>query len=158
MKLLIAFSVIAIVISFIADKRKTFSGIKSGMVMFFKLLPVIISVLIVVSIVLFLIPQEMIIKYLGEESGLTGYIFAAITGSVALIPGFIAYPMAGMLVKSGVGYSVIAVFITTLMMVGIFTLPIEIRFFGRKVSLLRNLFFFIAAILIGLFISLFYNL
>ena len=156
MQLLIAFAVIAIIISFIADKRKTLDGIKKGMMMFINLLPAIISVLILVSIALFLMPQEVIIKYLGEESGITGHIFAATAGSIALIPGIVAYPMAGMLVQSGVGYSVIAVFMTTLMMVGFFTLPIEIKFFGKKVSLIRNLLFFIAALLIGSFISLFY--
>jgi len=157
MKLLIVFVFVALAISFFADRQKTWIGIKKGLRMFLNLLPAIISVLIIVSIVLALLPKELIIDYLGEESGITGYIFAAISGSIALIPGIVAYPMAGMLVKSGVGYSVIAVFMTTLMMVGFFTLPIEIKFFGRKVSLLRNFFFFLAALLIGLFISLFYS-
>src|SRR6056297_2036653 len=158
MKLLIVFVFVALAISFFADRQKTWIGIKKGLRMFLNLLPAIISVLIIVSIVLALLPKELIIDYLGEESGITGYIFAAISGSIALIPGIVAYPMAGMLVKSGVGYSVIAVFMTTLMMVGFFTLPIEIKFFGRKVSLLRNFFFFLAALLIGLFMSIFYQL
>ncbi|MCK7518398.1 MAG: hypothetical protein MZV64_12095 [Ignavibacteriales bacterium] len=61
-------------------------------------------------------------------------------GSVALIPGFIAYPLCGILIKNGVAYSVIAVFITTLMMTGFITLPVEAKFFGWKVSMIRNLF------------------
>ncbi|MBP7902537.1 MAG: hypothetical protein KA015_06955, partial [Spirochaetes bacterium] len=70
-------------------------------------------------------------------------------GSIALIPGFVAYPMAGVLVKNGVSYPVISVFITTLMMVGILTLPIEKKFFGWKVSITRNILSFIAAVAIG---------
>ena len=158
MKLLIVFVLIALIISFIADKQKTWLGIKKGLKMFLNLLPAIISVLILVSIALLFLPEELIIEYLGEESGITGYIFAAMAGSIALIPGIVAYPMAGMLVNSGVGYSVIAVFMTTLMMVGFFTLPIEIKFFGTKVSLIRNFLFLIAAVLIGLFMSIFYQL
>ena len=110
------------------------------------------------SIVLFLVPNEIIVKYLGEDAGLAGYLFAAVAGSVALIPGFIAFPLAGVLVKTGVGYPVIAVFITTLMMVGILTLPVEIKFFGTRVSLIRNAFYLAGALIIGFLIGLFYLL
>ncbi|MCX6721680.1 MAG: hypothetical protein NTY04_00590, partial [Candidatus Staskawiczbacteria bacterium] len=96
--------------------------------------------------------------YLGEDAGFTGYVFAALAGSIALIPGFIAYPLAGILLKAGVSYPVIAVFITTLMMVGILTLPIEIKYFGVRISLIRNTLYFFGALIIGSLIGLFYIL
>ena len=47
----------------------------------------------------------------------------------------------------------IAVFISTLMMVGIVTIPVEIKYFGKKATVLRNVFAFafsyIVAIAIG---------
>jgi len=124
--------------------------------MFIRILPSILSVLILVSVVLYVLPNELIVRYLGEDVGVSGYLFAALAGSLALIPGFIAYPMAGMLVQTGVSYPVIAVFITTLMMVGILTLPVEIKYFGIKVSLLRNGLFFLAALIVGTLIGIFY--
>ena len=49
--------------------------------------------------------------------------------------------------------SVIAAFISTLMMVGIVTFPVEIKYFGKKLTILRNLtafvFSFIVALIIG---------
>lgn len=158
MEILSIIALLAIIASLIADKRKTWTGIKKGLVMFVKILPAIVSVLILVSIILYLIPNESIVKYLGEDAGFTGYVFAAIAGSIALIPGFIAYPLAGILLKTGVSYPVIAVFITTLMMVGILTLPIEIKFFGVRVSLIRNALYFSGALIIGSLIGLFYIL
>ncbi|MCK7472282.1 MAG: hypothetical protein MZU95_17125 [Desulfomicrobium escambiense] len=72
---------------------------------------------------------------MGKGSGIEGWAIAALLGSVALIPGFIAYPLCGILIKSGVAYTTIAVFITTLTMVGIVTLPLEAEFLaGRQVS------------------------
>lgn len=118
--------------------------------MFLKLLPVLLSTLALVSIVLYLIPDETLTKYMGEDSGAMGWMTAALIGSVALIPGFIAYPLCGILVDSGVALSVIAVFITTLMMTGFLTLPIEARFFGWKVSIIRNLVSLAGALIIGL--------
>jgi len=158
MEILTIIALLAIIASLIADRRKTWTGIKKGSVMFVKILPAIVSVLILVSIILYLLPNELIVKYLGEGAGFTGYVFAAIAGSIALIPGFIAYPLAGILVKTGVSYPVIAVFITTLMMVGILTLPIEIKFFGVRVSLIRNTLYFFGALIVGFLIGLFYIL
>ena len=63
------------------------------------------------------------------------------------------FPTAAMLLKSGAGYIQIAAFISTLMMVGIVTFPVEIKYFGKKLTILRNLtafvFSFIVALIIG---------
>jgi len=158
MELLTLIAAIAIITSLIFDRKKTWVGIKKGTLMFLKILPVIVSVLIFVSVLLYFVPNELIVEYLGDEAGFSGYIFAALAGSVALIPGIIAYPLAGILVENGVSYPVIAVFITTLMMVGIMTLPIEIKYFGVRVSLIRNTLYLLGALVIGILIGLFYSL
>lgn len=158
MIILITFCLLCLIASFVSDRKKTLSGIKKGMTMFLKLLPTILSVIIIISVILYLIPNEVMLEYFGESSGITGYVFAALIGSIALVPGFIAYPVCGYLVKSGVGYPVIAVFITTLMMVGIITFPIERKFFGFKVALLRNILSLAGALIIGILIGLFWNI
>lgn len=156
MQFLSIITLLLVLVSLAADRGKTWLGLKKGFWMFVKILPAILSVLILVSIVLYFLPDEIIVSLLGKEAGVSGYLFGALAGSVALIPGFIAYPLSGMLIKSGVGYPVIAVFITTLMMVGILTLPIEMKYFGKRVALLRNALYFIAALIIGGLIGLFY--
>jgi hypothetical protein len=70
-------------------------------------------------------------------------------------PGFIAFPLGAILVRSGVSYQVVAVFITTLMMVGILTLPLEAKYFGWRVSILRNALSFAGALLVGLLMGIF---
>ena len=144
---------VLVLISWFFDRKKTWQAIKRGLAMFLNLLPILLSMLALVSIILFFIPNEMLINYMGEGSGIAGWGLAAFFGSVSLIPGFIAFPLSSMLIKSGVAYSTIAVFITTLMMVGVVTLPIEARFFGWKSSVVRNVFSFIAALLTGLIMS-----
>ena len=155
MKLLIIVTVVFLIVSFFADRHKTWMGIRKGVNMFIKLLPVLLLMLAMVSVVLFLIPNETLVLYMGKGSGVKGWITAAVLGSIALIPGFIAYPLCGILIKSGVSYSVIAVFITTLMMTGFITLPVEAKFFGWSTSIVRNAFSLIAALLIGLLTSIF---
>lgn len=142
-------------LSVLFDFRKTMKGIKKGLTMFLNLLPLLLLMLALISVVLFLIPNETLIRYMGKDSGMEGWAIAALLGSVALIPGFIAYPLCGILIKSGVAYTTIAVFITTLTMVGIVTLPLEAKFFGWKTSIIRNTLSFIAALLIGFIMMLF---
>lgn len=140
-------------VSGLINRQKTWQGIKGGLVMFFNLLPLLVFMLALVSLVLFLIPNEMLVTYIGEGSGISGWGIAAFFGSVSLIPGFIAFPLSSVLIKSGVAYSTIAVFITTLMMVGLVTLPLEARFFGMKTSIVRNVFSLLAALLTGFIMS-----
>lgn len=79
--------------------------------MFLNLLSLLLLMLALISVVLFLIPNETLIRYMGKDSGIEGWAIAALLGSLAYIPGFIAYPLCGILLKSGIAYSVIAVFI-----------------------------------------------
>lgn len=133
-------------------------GLKKGVLMFIRILPVILSVIIIVSIAMYLVPEEKLAVWFGEESGAGGFAVAALIGSVSLIQGFIAYPLAGVLQESGVGYPVIAVFITTLMMVGIMTLPVEASYFGWKLSFTRNALAMVFAVIIGFTMGLIWNL
>jgi uncharacterized membrane protein YraQ (UPF0718 family) len=95
----------------------------------------------------------MISRLIGERSGFLGVLGAALIGSITLIPGFVAFPAAAELLKSGAGIAQIAAFVSSLMMVGVVTLPLEISFFGRKIALLRNsmafLFSLVAAALVS---------
>jgi uncharacterized membrane protein YraQ (UPF0718 family) len=157
LELLIA-TILAVIVSLFFNRKKTLAGLKMGLRMFLNMLPPFITVLIGVSFVLALLPKETLIKLIGTESGLLGFAIAAILGSIALIPGFVSYPLSAVLLKNGVSYSVVFVFITTLMMVGIVTLPIEKKYFGWKVALMRNGLCFAGALVIGVLMSLLWGL
>jgi uncharacterized membrane protein YraQ (UPF0718 family) len=155
MKIILSLTSVALVLSLFSDKKKTFLGITRGLKMFMAILPVILNILILASIFLSLMPQETIARLLEKGSGTSGMLISAVIGSISLIPAFISYPLCGILLKCGVSYKVIAVFITTLMMVGVLTLPLEMKYFGVKVSLMRNALSFIGAIVIGLLMGIF---
>ncbi len=146
---------LALLLSFLADRGKTLAGLKKGARMFLNILPAMLVVLALVSVFLYLVPASLMTAWLGKGTGWTGIAGAALLGSISLIPGFIAFPLGAILVRSGVAYRVIAVFITTLMMVGILTLPLEAKYFGWRVSLSRNALSFAGALLVGLLMGIF---
>ncbi|ETR67136.1 MAG: hypothetical protein OMM_11915 [Candidatus Magnetoglobus multicellularis str. Araruama] len=124
---------------------------------FIKILPAFVQMLIIVSVILYFIPPDVITKYLGPGNKWIGVFTGSLLGAISLMPGFIAYPLAGILLKEGVSYMAIASFVTTLMMVGILTYPVEKKYFGAKVTIFRNLLGFINAIFIALIIGLLYG-
>jgi hypothetical protein len=72
------------------------------------------------------------ITYLNSGYHTVNVILAALVGSVTIMPGFVAFLLAGILRNSGISYMIIASFTTTLMMVGTITFPVELTYFGRK--------------------------
>ena len=140
-------------LSFLKDRKKTKMALKKAWKSFENILPQFLSILIIIGIMLAVLSPETISKLIGQKSGWLGMVIASIVGSITLIPGFVAFPLASALLKSGAGFMQIAVFISTLMMVGIVTVPLEIEYFGKKATVLRNImafvFSYVVAIVIG---------
>ncbi len=142
-----------LIFSFIKDRNKTKMALIKAWKSFENILPMLLGIIIIVGILISVLNPQLIAKLIGKQSGFLGVFILAIIGSVSLIPGFIAFPTAALLLSSGAGYMQIGAFISTLMMVGIITLPLEIKYFGKKVAIIRNTiafaFSFLVAFIIG---------
>jgi len=146
-------AVILLGISFVKDKKKTALSLKRAWKMFVNVLPQFVAILLLVGLLLAVVTPETIQRVIGTESGFVGMLITSLLGAIALIPALIAFPVAAELLNNGAGITQIAVFISTLTMVGFVTLPMEIKYLGKKVAVLRNvlayLFAFATAFIIG---------
>ena len=149
MEILLAITAVALIASLIADRRKTLMGVRRGLRMFINLLPTLVVVLAAVSLLMAAVHPATLERWLGG-GGPVPFVAALLVGSIALIPGFVAFPLAGVLKDHGATTAVLAAFITTLLMVGVVTLPIEIKFFGRRIAIWRNLLAFGGAVVVAL--------
>ena len=155
MQNIILYSITALIVvyTFIKDRKRTIKALLKAWKAVEGILPQLLAIITLVGIMLALIDADTISLLLGSRSGLTGIIIASVIGAITLIPGFIAFPTAAMLLNTGAGYMQIGAFISSLMMVGVITLPLEVKYFGRRSALLRNIlafmFSFIAAFIIG---------
>ena len=140
---------LVLIISFIINKQKTIKAIKISFIKFKKIFPTFITMLILVSIILFLFPDEVISNYLGNSSKFISVLLASFFGSITLMPGFVAFPLSGILLTKGVPYMVLSAFTTTLMMVGIITFPLEKEYFGVKATVIRNTISFFIALIVA---------
>ena len=139
---------IAVIASLIADRGKTVKAFRVAAKKMTKIAPAFLTMTILVSIVLYLVPDETISRYMGGDNIAIGLLIAYAFGSISLMPGFIAFPLCGMLLEKGVPYMILSGFSTTLMTVGILTFPLERAYFGTKVALLRNLIYIAIAVIV----------
>jgi len=129
----------ALVFSAAMNRQKTLKALKIAGRKFFRILPMILVFIIAVSIFLFFIPDDRIAEILEGHGLLAGTGIAAVLGSVAFIPGFIVFPLSGLLRTQGVSYTVLSMFTTTLMMVGVLSFGIEKETLGWKLAVARNI-------------------
>ena len=145
--MLYAVTLLLLALSFRKNRQKTVLALKKSWKSFEGILPQFLSILMLVGIMLAVVDKSLISRLLGADSGVMGMAAAASVGSVTLIPGFIAFPLAASLLAAGAGYGQTAMFLTTLMMVGLVTLPLEATYFGRRLAIQRNLLAFVYAVL-----------
>ncbi|WMJ84386.1 permease [Oscillospiraceae bacterium LTW-04] len=137
-------AILAFFISFCFDKQKTKAAVKKAWKSLENILPQLLTMLLLVSVFLAFVNTDIISKVIGNDSSWLGVIMAALIGSITMIPAFVAFPTAAMLLEAGAGYMQIGAFVSTLMTVGVATIPVESKYFGKRLTLSRNIlaFFF----------------
>ena len=104
-----------------------------------------------------LIPDEMISKWIGAESGFRGILLGTLLGG--LTPGgpYVSMPVAAGLLRTGAGIGTMVAFITSWSLLAVARWPVEIGLMGWKFLLIRLacVFFFppIAGLVANIFFS-----
>jgi len=148
--------VVLLIISLILDRTKTWKSIQRGFKKLMKILPNYLKILVLLALVMSF-SEDFIVEYLGTQNILLGGLLGLIIGSITMMPGFIAYPLAGVLLARGVSYTVIAAFVISLKMVGVVTYPLEKEYMGVKGTLYRNIASLIITVILTFMIGLYYG-
>ena len=75
-----------------------------------KTVQILPPVLILIGLLDVWIPKEIIIRHMGQDSGVKGLFFACLLGSISAGPPIVAFPVAAMLAKKGARYANILFF------------------------------------------------
>ncbi len=140
---------ICLVLSYNKSKKKTKKAFIIAKNSFIKTAPTLLTVLGIVGLTLGILTPDTISQFIGEEAGILATLVASAIGAVTLIPSLIAFPLAGSLLRSGATVMTISAFITTSVMVGVVTAPMEMETLGKKFTLLRNGLGFATALIIA---------
>lgn len=71
-----------------------------------------------------------------------------------MMPTFVAFSTGDMLLKNGAGIAQVAALISTLTLIGIVTIPLEVKYIGKKAAIYRNVVAFIFSIIVAFFVGL----
>lgn len=144
-----------LLLSWTKSREKTRAAIRFFRRAFLSLAPSVLAIIWTIGFILTFLPSGLVLNTIGREAGFQGVIMAAVFGSVVLIPAFIAFPLAASFLRQGADVRAIAAFVTTLVMVGVITAPLEAKFFGKRFALWRNSLSFVFALVIAFVMGVF---
>ncbi|MHB1325682.1 MAG: permease [Thermoleophilia bacterium] len=88
--------------------------------------------------------DEFILKHLGEKSGIRGMFIGAALGTAMVGPLVGVFPLLKMLLNKGARLGVVVAIVST-WAIKVPMIPLELRFFGWKFTVLRQLLLFASA-------------
>lgn len=105
---------IALVLFIIATRMgggKNIKGLLSAWNMTIEIMPILIFAFIIAGLLQVILPQDLLSKWLGTESGFKGIMIGTIAGS--LTPGgpYVSLPIVAALLKSGAGYGTLVAYL-----------------------------------------------
>jgi uncharacterized membrane protein YraQ (UPF0718 family) len=142
-------AIVTLLISVIKNKEKARQSLKMAGKTFINMLPMLFIIISFIGLLLGFVPPEQISRFIAEQSGPGGVLIIGIVGALMHIPALLSFPLAASILESGASVTAVVAFITTLTMIGMITLPLEIQILGKKMALLRNGISFVVALLIA---------
>ena len=96
------------------------------------------------------IPEDKIQNWLGSGSGMNGVVLSFVLGTLPTGPLYVAFPMAGFLLRKGASINNMVIFLGSWAALKIPQLMVEIKFLGIPFTMLRFSLTLVALLLIGL--------
>jgi hypothetical protein len=138
----------AVAASFAKDRGRTAQAMRVGGRSLLGLAAPLLGMTALVGLLLALAPPTQVSRLFAVH-GVAGFALISTVGAIITMPAPVAFPLAGSLLKMGVSLPALAAFITTLTMVGVVTAPLEVEYFGRRFTLIRQTLSFALALAIG---------
>lgn len=95
------------------------------------------AVMVVMGLFGVWVEREVVVKYLGKGSGMPGLLLAILLGTLPTGPLYVAFPLAGMLVKKGARIANVTLFLSAWACIKLPLELMELQFLGWKFTLLR---------------------
>ena len=131
---------------------KAFNSIKNS---FLQMLSVLPPIMIILGLIDEWVPKESMMKYMGNDSGIMGIVISIIFAAFAAGPMYAAFPFATVLLKKGVKFTNVIIFMNAWCVIKISTLLFEISSLGYKFTFYRLIIDFVGVIVMGYLVSYF---
>jgi uncharacterized membrane protein YraQ (UPF0718 family) len=148
---MIGFTIILGVIAYFKRPDFPVLGAKTGIKMFWDVLPILLISFLLAGLIQVLIPKGIIAKWLGKEAGMKGVFIGCIAGALAPGAPYISFPIIASLYKAGAGLGAVVGFVAAWSLWQVYRIPIEVALIGPKVALIRFISTLVFPPIAGLF-------
>jgi uncharacterized membrane protein YraQ (UPF0718 family) len=150
-------AIILLIMGYSKGEGQHIAGLKSALKMTTEILPLLVFAFIMAGMIQVLLPQELLAKWIGEESGIRGIILGTLAGGITPGGPYVSLPLAAGFLRAGAGIGTMVAFLTAWSLWAITRMPMEIGIMGWKFTFVRLVctFFFppIAGFLAQMFFS-----
>jgi uncharacterized membrane protein YraQ (UPF0718 family) len=146
--LIVAF--LLLLISALKDINKTKKALVAAAKISLNIFPILFLIFTLMGLIEALVSREMMATWLGTGKGARSILIGELLGCFALVQPAAVFPFAGFLHDKGANYGAVLGFVMTAILIGISTLPLEIKMFGKHFTLVRNFLTLIFTFFIGI--------
>ena len=132
-----ALAVVLLIMGYQKGEGQHVEGMKKALDMTVDVLPLLVFAFIIAGMVQVLLPRELLMEWVGAESGLRGILIGSVAGGFAPGGPFVSLPIAAGLMRSGAGVGTMVAFLTGWSLWAVSRLPMEVGILGWKFTLIR---------------------
>ena len=112
-------------------------ALKEGGLTFVRFLPILLAAFLIINLIQRLVPAETIEAWLSQSKGPKGHLIAWAVGFVTPGGPMIAFPLVGVLYKAGASVALLVTYVSSVLMLNMIRLPLELGFYGFRLTALR---------------------
>ena len=129
------------------------ASIQASYDLFMELILILPAVMVLMGLFSVWVSKDIVVKYLGHASGISGLGLAFVMGMIPTGPLYIAFPLASMLLKKGARVANIIIFLSAWACIKLPQELMELRFMGFKFMIIRLTFTIIMVTIMALLIE-----
>jgi len=136
----IIMAVLALVLLYVGYQKgegQHVTGLKSALDMIIEILPLLVFALVIAGMVRVLLPQELLSKWVGQESGFRGILIGTVAGGLAPGGPYVSLPVAAGLLRAGASIGTMVAFLTGWSLWAVSRLPMEVGIMGWRFTVIR---------------------
>ncbi|HSH00988.1 MAG TPA: permease [Anaerolineae bacterium] len=115
------------------------TGLTTSLHQLLRFLPILVIAMLIAGFTETLLPSDLVQTWLSDASGWRGITIAWLAGILTPGGSIIGLPIIAALHQAGVGLSVLMTYATSFALLSILRLPLEISFYGWRITTIRVL-------------------
>lgn len=146
---------VALILVIIFERSTGIKALNSTKDSFLQMLSVLPPIMVLLGLMDEWVSRESMMKYMGDDSGIMGIAIAITFAAFAAGPMYAAFPFIAVLLKKGVKFTNVIIFMNAWCVIKISTLLFEISSLGYKFTFYRLLIDFVGVIVMGYLVNYF---